>query len=137
MSALKFKLEPDAFGKPNDQPSEFKMAGLAQPYDVFQIFNEYLQPDSKTSHDSAVNSLLTLVPKVDNDQQVMTIINIVLDLAEQIPYYHTSHIKLVRIMEEFTCHSRFSWKLADDVCLQSFLGPFPIADSATIGVCIR
>ncbi|KAJ5825489.1 hypothetical protein N7474_002627 [Penicillium riverlandense] len=114
MSALKFKLEPDGLGRPLDQPSEIKEPSLAQTYDAFQIFNEYLQPDTKTSHDSAVESLLALVPKADNDQEVMTIINVVLELAEQIPYYHPSHIKLARIMEEFSCHSRFTWKLLDD-----------------------
>ncbi|KAJ5612367.1 hypothetical protein N7510_005561 [Penicillium lagena] len=116
MSALKLKLEPDAFGRPTDQPSETKEAGFVQTYNVFQIFNEYLQPDTKTSHDSAVKSLLALVPKVDNEQEVITIINVVLELAEQIPYYHPSHIKLARIMEQFTSHTRFTWMLPDDVC---------------------
>jgi hypothetical protein len=52
---------------------------------VFQVLNDYLQPDTKTSLDSAVHSVLALLPEKEPlSTEVWSVGEVVLQLAEQI-----------------------------------------------------
>lgn len=70
---------------------------------VFLILQDYLQPDSKTSLESAVQSILSLIPENASLLTEVYYLGLVfLELAEQIPYDHPSQIKLARVVEELS-----------------------------------
>ncbi|GIK03849.1 hypothetical protein Aspvir_007924 [Aspergillus viridinutans] len=81
---------------------------------VFQILNDYLQPDTKTSLDSAVHWILALLPEKEPlSTEVWDVGEVVLQLAEQIPYHHPSQIKLARFMEELTLSPKLTTELSE------------------------
>jgi hypothetical protein len=81
---------------------------------VFQILNDYLRPDTKTSLDSVVHSILALLPEKEPlSTAVWSVGEVVLQLAEQIPYHHPSQIKLARLMEELTRSPKFATELSE------------------------
>jgi hypothetical protein len=83
---------------------------------VFQVLNDYLQPDTKTSLDSTVHSILALLPEKEPlSTEVWSVGEVVLQLAEQIPYHHPSQIKLARLMEELTRSPKFTTELSEPV----------------------
>jgi hypothetical protein len=83
---------------------------------VFQVLNDYLQPDTKMSLDSAVHSILALLPEKEPlSTEVWSVGEVVLQLAEQIPYHHPSQIKLARLMEGLTRSPKFTTELSEPV----------------------
>jgi hypothetical protein len=83
---------------------------------VFEILNDYLQPDTTSSLHSAVHSILALLPEnAPLSTEVWNVGEVVLHLAKQIPYHHPSQIKLARIMEELTCSPKFASGLSEKV----------------------
>ncbi|GIJ91228.1 hypothetical protein Asppvi_010193 [Aspergillus pseudoviridinutans] len=81
---------------------------------VFQILNDYFHPDTKTPLDSAVHSILALLPEKEPlSTEVWDVGVVVLQLAEQIPYHHPSQIKLARLMEELTRSPKFTTELSE------------------------
>ncbi|KAF7169899.1 hypothetical protein CNMCM6106_004769 [Aspergillus hiratsukae] len=82
--------------------------------EVFQILNDYLQPDTKTHVDSAVKSILALLPENNPfSPKVWKVGEVVLQLAEQIPYHHPSQFKLARVMEELTTSPKFTIEIPE------------------------
>nr|POF01080.1 hypothetical protein CFP56_21028 [Quercus suber] len=74
---------------------------------VFDILANVLQPDSALSVDIAVTQLTALLPDRDPySAEVDALIMRVIDLAEQIPYYHASMVKLVTIADLCLTSSR-------------------------------
>ena len=94
MAPLKLRLL-----EPLDDPAEDKTIAILQ---------DYLQPDSKTSQDTAKQSLLDLLP--ENQPQSTKIWEFgmtCIELAEQIPYFHSSHAKLARLLDQMGKSPKF------------------------------
>lgn len=119
MSALELKLEDwdvhetytkdysDALGDPT-QNADYKWAGTTdfRGVDVFKILNEFLQPNSELSLQSAADSILKLLPEAPHSNEVAEFGRIVIELARQIPYHHPAHVKLAALMEEVTMSTK-------------------------------
>lgn len=95
------------------ESSPYKTAGTTAYSDtkVFLILQDYLQPDTETTLEYAVQSILALLP--DNaslSNEANDLGEVCLELAEQIPYHHPSQIKLARVVEELS----LSAKLTDE-----------------------
>lgn len=89
---------------------------------IFLILEDYLQPNSKTSLESAVQSILTLIPEnASMSNEVYRVGQVFLELAEQIPYHHPSQIKLVRAVEELSRSAKFTNPPDDRVRLHPHL----------------
>ncbi|KAJ5105411.1 hypothetical protein NUU61_002758 [Penicillium alfredii] len=90
-----------------------QFAGTAEYSDtrLFAILDDFLQSNNnntETSHDSAVRSILRLVPDgVPLLQEVSNVGQVILEIAEQIPYYHPAHVKLARVLEEPSISPKF------------------------------
>lgn len=66
---------------------------------VFQTLNDLLQPESETSPECAIKAILADVPDAPLSNEVMVVGDIIIEIAEQIPYHHPSHVKLARVTE--------------------------------------
>lgn len=90
--------------------SGFYYAGTTDysDFSVFEILEDFLQPGTETSLGAAAESILKITPdKAPLSEEVTNVGRVVLELAEQIPYYHPSHIKLARVMELLTSSPKF------------------------------
>lgn len=119
MSALELKLEDwdvhetytkdysDALGDPA-QNADYKWAGTTdfRGVDVFKSLNEFLQPNSDVSLETAAESILKLLPEAPYSNEVAEFGRIVIELARQIPYHHPAHVKLAALMEEVTMSTK-------------------------------
>lgn len=65
-------------------------------YKVFLILRNFLQPNSTISLSDAVDRVVDILP--DGWSNLRDINWLCFDLAEQIPYYHPSHLKLARLL---------------------------------------
>ncbi|KAK2768831.1 hypothetical protein FQN54_000691 [Arachnomyces sp. PD_36] len=73
---------------------------------VFLILRDFLQPRSSKSLDETVKSILNLLPEnAPESDEVWCVGQVILELADQIPYYHPSQVKLARVMEQL-CRSK-------------------------------
>jgi hypothetical protein len=103
LSGLKSKL--------SNQSYAYKYVGTTGYSDtkVFLILQDFLQPDTTTSLESAVHPILDLLPEdASMSNEVGLVGEICLELAEQIPYYHPSQIKLARVVEEMCRSSKLT-----------------------------
>lgn len=86
MSSLKFELEDPT--------------GEVIPTKTFNLLREYLQPNSTPTKVSTAQSILDLLPQsAPLSNEVWLFGETVLELAEQIPYHHPSHLKLVLLLD--------------------------------------
>jgi hypothetical protein len=70
---------------------------------AFAILRDFLEPDSKTSLNSACTSILALLPDKDPDGMPVWLLGeLCIELAEQIPYSHISQLKLVRLLQQMS-----------------------------------
>jgi hypothetical protein len=92
-----------------DEKAEYRYAGTTdfRGTTVFQILKDFLQPDTETSLETTVESILKIVPDAPLSDEVAMVGDIVLELAEQIPYRHPSQVKLARVMEGLTTSPKF------------------------------
>ncbi|KAF7594723.1 hypothetical protein BBP40_008430 [Aspergillus hancockii] len=74
---------------------------------VFRILDDFLQPDTETSLEVAVKAILEFIPDAPLSDEVALVGDIVLELAQQIPYHHPSQVKLARVMEGLTTSPKF------------------------------
>lgn len=103
ISSLKSKVRNETYAYKNVGTTAFSESK------VFLILRDYLQPDSKTSLESAVQSILSLIPEnASMSNEVCLVGEVCLELAEQIPYHHPSQLKLVRIVEELSRSAKFT-----------------------------
>jgi len=71
--------------------------GVPPPeYMAFLVLREFLQPTSPLSINEAVQCLLEIFPKGNVEDEVVVIVS--MDMAKQIPYHHSSHQKLARLL---------------------------------------
>jgi hypothetical protein len=75
---------------------------------VASILRDFLQPDSKTTLQSAAQSLLVLIPSnASSNAEVRSFGDICVELAEQIPYDHPSQLKLVGLLQYLSTSPKF------------------------------
>lgn len=92
---------------------------------VFRTLEDFLQPDSKRSLESAVQSILALIPENASQlNEVGSAGEVFLEIAEQIPYHHPSQIKLARLVEQISRSAKLTG--ASD----------PWVSSLSIGKCV-
>ncbi|TVY84807.1 hypothetical protein LSUE1_G000835 [Lachnellula suecica] len=65
-------------------------------YLVFRVLREFLQPDSDITLSDAVSRVLEIF--LDGYMDLRPINTVCIELAEQIPYSHPSHMKLARLL---------------------------------------
>jgi len=121
MAALKLKIEnfedPDSAvpkqktllssqkSKLTRESSTYNTVGTTADSDtkVFQILQEFLQPDTKTSLEAAAQSILALLPEnAPLSNEVSGAGEVCLELVDQIPYHGPSQIKLARLVGELS-----------------------------------
>ena len=67
---------------------------------LFPILLGCLQPDTAMTLKSTANSILDLLPEKDpNSTDVWSFGELCIELAEQIPYHHSSQLKLAGLLE--------------------------------------
>lgn len=86
-SSLKTTSSPDS-----SIPKEY----LPGDYKVFLILRDFLQPGSTITLRDAVDRIIEVFP--DGYSSLRSINTVCLELAEQIPYHHVSHLKLARLL---------------------------------------
>lgn len=65
-------------------------------YAIFLVLRDFLQPDTSTTVSEAVNAVMEAI---SNDPTNLPSLSAVcFELAEQIPYQHSSHLKLSRLL---------------------------------------
>ena len=65
----------------------------------FAILQDCLQPDTRLSQESTANSILDLLPENEPyPGNVWDFGGLCIELAEQIPYYHPSQLKLAELL---------------------------------------
>jgi hypothetical protein len=104
-----------------DEKAEYRYAGTTdfRGTVVFQILNDFLQPDTETSLETTVESILKIVPDAPLSDEVAMVGDIVLELAEQIPYHHPAQMKLARVMEGLMTSPKFMSGPYSSVSLES------------------
>lgn len=76
--------------------------------EAFHILRDFLQPDSRFTVKEAVRSALALLPNdAQNSDVIWSFGMTCIDIAEQIPYHHPSHMKLAALFEELGKSSKF------------------------------
>lgn len=86
------------------------MAGGTEYTDakVAAILTDFLQPDTKTSLKTAIESLLSLIPaSASQHAEVYSFGEICVEIAEQIPYHHPSQIRLVQLLHTLSQSPKF------------------------------
>lgn len=67
---------------------------------IFQLLRGFLQPDTNMTLQSTAQSILDLLPEKDpQSTEIWSFGEICIELAEQIPYYHPSQLKLAALLE--------------------------------------
>lgn len=76
---------------------------------VAAILRDFLQPDAKMSLEAAAKSLLVMIPAhAPESAEVHSFGEICVELAEQIPYHHSSHLKLVQLLRHLSRSPKFT-----------------------------
>jgi len=79
------------------EPDEKFPGGYLQiDWEIFLVLQDFLQPHSRLSTDEAVDKIIALFP--NSCSNLRAINDVCLELAEEIPYYHPSQLKLVRLL---------------------------------------
>ena len=68
---------------------------------AFLVLRDYLQPDSEAALSAASASILNMLPEEDpKELSILSLSELCIELAEQIPYSHPSQMKLVRLLQQ-------------------------------------
>lgn len=68
---------------------------------AFLVLRDFLQPDSETALNVASASILNMLPEEDpKELSILSLSELCIELAEQIPYSHPSQMKLVRLLQQ-------------------------------------
>ena len=82
---------------------------------TFKILCDFLQPKTSLTIESAARSILDILPDKDPEStDVWSFGETCIEIAEQIPYYHSSHIKLAALL----AHLRVSTKVNSKYTLE-------------------
>ncbi|KAI0418391.1 hypothetical protein F5X98DRAFT_337912 [Xylaria grammica] len=66
---------------------------------IFLILRAFLQSEPSVSFHSAASALINMLPEDPSSTETWEVGELFLELAEQIPYNHPSHVKLARLLE--------------------------------------
>ena len=103
----------------NTEPIKFKLS--EPPEDcveerVLAVLSDFAQPSSTMSIEAAVNSLLDVLPESDPQRGDIDVFGgVYVGLAEQVPYYHTSHAKLAALLEYLGRSTAFAEIIRNEV----------------------
>lgn len=82
--------------KTSNPDSSIPKEYLPNDYEVFLVLRDFLQPGSIITLVDAVNRILEVFP--DGGSDLRSVNTVCIELAEQIPYSHISHLKLARLL---------------------------------------
>jgi len=81
-----------------------------------RILQNFLQPSSRLTIRDTAQSILALLPKnASGSTEVWNFGEICIEIAEQIPYYHPSQIKLAAVFEGLGKSSKFGSPQSSEV----------------------
>ena len=81
------------------------------------ILRNFLQPKSALSLHEASESILKLIPaNASHSTEVRVFGDYCIELADQIPYHHPSHLKLAHLLKRLNLSSKFTDKNPKPVC---------------------
>lgn len=83
-------------------PTLKKVYGRYSDWKAFGILTRYLEPGSDLSEEQATELLYEILPKADDKKlagQPDMLGCVLLDIAKQIPYYHPSQIRLLKLFK--------------------------------------
>lgn len=87
----------------------------------FFILNDFLQPETTKSLNETVQSLLALLPEnAPGSGEIYSAGEIIIEIAEQIPYSHPSQWKLVSLIEQFSIADKFLSRRPDETVTTRF-----------------
>ena len=70
------------------------------PDQTFDLLQDFLQPDTTLTMETTAQSVLTILgEQVPHSDEVWSFGEMCIEVAEQIPYYHPSQLKLVDLLE--------------------------------------
>ncbi len=73
-----------------------------------RILQDFLQPSSRLTIKDTAHSILVLLPKnASGSTEIWSFGETCIEIAEQVPYYHPSQMKLAAIFEELGKSSKF------------------------------
>lgn len=73
------------------------------------ILCDFLQPDTKLSHNEVLRSILALIPENGaGSAEVASFSGICVELAEQIPYHHPSQLKFAQLLSTLGRSPKFT-----------------------------
>ncbi|BCS18854.1 DUF3632 domain-containing protein [Aspergillus puulaauensis] len=82
----------------------------------FLILNDFLQPETTKSLNETVQSLLALLPEnAPGSGEIYSAGEIIIEIAEQIPYSHPSQWKLIALVEQLSTKDKFLSKWPDEM----------------------
>lgn len=101
------------FNSSGSNSSAYKIAGTA-PYSekkVLFILQDFLQLNSDVSVQSAAKSLFNLLPSDAPDStEIGAFAGVCLAISGQIPYPHSAHVKLARLVETMCRYNKLTNK---------------------------
>lgn len=107
IEAARFKATTAPLPESENQSTAYKYVRTTEFSEsrVFLILRSFLQPSKTKSVEETVELILELFPEnAPDSNEVACVGSVIMELADQIPYHHLSHIKLARVMEEL-CRS--------------------------------
>ena len=106
-----------------------------EPYSdkkVLSILQDFLQPNTTMTMQSAVNSILDILPIDELEStEVFAFAGVCLEVSGQIPYHHLAHIKLARLVEKMCQYIQLNNGPSSTVCINFVLS------SAYSWTCLR
>ena len=89
---------------------------------IFHILRDFLQPSTAMTLESGGRLILALLPEEEPlSGAVWSFGEVCIEMAEQIPYYHPSQIKLVGLLEYLQWSTKFGATHFSKVCAWSIL----------------
>lgn len=84
---------------------------------AFIIVRDFLQPESTIRLDAAADDIVAMLPDEVSSVDSFEFSAMCVELAEQIPYSHPSHIKLARLVFRLARCQKLSYNVMSAVCI--------------------
>lgn len=105
-------------------------SGWPIPDKIFSLLRDYLQPDSTMTLEFTARSLEDLIPvNSPLSTEVLDFGDSCIEVAEQIPYHHPSHLKLAGLLEYLANSPKLGQAYPSKVSLHSQIPKSLVDDS--------
>ena len=75
---------------------------------TYELLRDFLQPESAESSETTMHKIAALLPgKAPMSPEMLAVVHTFIELAEQIPYYHPSLLKLVDLLVRLGRSTKF------------------------------